>query len=199
MYDNNFANDNEVDVRSYTGSALWILWAAVASLRFRCPPIIPVIPTPPAVAATTPIRESSTAGTYLVYNCSSLNVRAAPTTSSALVGSIASGTTVKVKGSYNGWAQISYNGVDRWVYMTYLKSTATSLVVTFDAASGSVSETSHTYPHGGTFGSLPHAHQNGLHVPGLVEWRRPSTRQAPEFLPTQPLPSLTSTSGCDGL
>ena len=80
----------------------------------------------------------------MVSNCSTLNVRAAPTTSSALVGSIASGTTVTVKGSYDGWAQISYNGGDRWVYMTYLKSVADSLVVTVDATGGTVSEPTRT-------------------------------------------------------
>lgn len=156
VYDNNFANDNEVDVRSYTWQRFVDSLGSRGISALQMPAYYPgySYSTGGSSNNTYPV-DTSTAGTYLVYNCSSLNVRAAPTTSSAVVGSIASGTTVKVKGSYNGWAQISYNGVDRWVYMTYLKSTATSLVVTFDAAGGSVSETSHTYAHGGTFGSLP--------------------------------------------
>ena len=157
VYDNNFANDNEVDVRAYTWQRFVDSLGSRGISALQMPVYYPgySYSTGGGNDNTTYPVDTSTAGTYLVYNCTTLNVRAAPTTSSALVGSIASGTTVKVKGSYNGWAQISYNDVDRWVYMTYLKSTADSLVVTFDAAGGSVSETSHTYAHGGTFGSLP--------------------------------------------
>ena len=157
VYDANFASDNEVDVRSYTWQRFVDSLGSRGISALQMPAYYPgySYSTGGGNDNTTYPVDTSTAGTYLVYNCSTLNVRAAPTTSSALVGSIASGTTLTVKGSYNGWAQISYNGVDRWVYMTYLKSTADSLVVTFDAAGGTVSESTRTYAHGGTFGSLP--------------------------------------------
>lgn len=155
IYDANFSSNNEVDVRSYTWQRFVDSLGSRGISALQMPVYYPGYSYSGGGGSTTYTIDISTAGTYQVYNCSTLNVRAAPTTSSASVGSIATGTTVNVNGSYNGWAQISYNGADRWVYMTYLKAISDSVVVTFDAAGGSVSETSHTYAYGGTFGSLP--------------------------------------------
>ena len=155
VYDANFSNDNEVDVRAYTWQGFVDSLGSRGISALQMPAYYPGYSYSTGGSNTSYPLDTAKAGNYIVYNCTKLNVRAAPTTSSTLVGTIASGATVTVKGSYNGWAQITFNGVDRWVYMDYLKATATELKVTFDPAGGSVSETTHTYKVGSTFDSMP--------------------------------------------
>ena len=155
VYDANFASDNEVDVRSYTWERFVESLGSRGISALQMPAYYPGYSYSTGGANESYPLDTAKAGNYLVYNCTKLNVRSAPTTGSSLVGTIASGATVTVKGAYNGWAQITFNGVDRWVYMEYLKATATELKVTFDPAGGSVSETTHTYKVGSTFASMP--------------------------------------------
>ncbi len=155
VYDANFSSDNEVDVRSYTWQRFVDSLGGREISALQMPAYYPGYSYSSGGSNTSYPLDTAQAGNYVVYNCTTLNVRAAPTTSSAKVGSISSGAIVTVKGTYNGWAQISFNGADRWVYMEYLQATATELKVTFDPAGGSVSETTHTYTVGGTFDSMP--------------------------------------------
>ncbi len=160
VYDANFSNDDEVDVRSYTWQGF------VNSLGGRA---IEAVQTPAYYPGYTytydnKIQEgggdmykidTSSSGTYTVYNCTKLNVRTAPTSAATSVGTIDAGTTVTVQGTHDGWALITYNGADRWVSADYLQSMASQLTVTFDANGGSISTTSVTYQIGTKFGSLP--------------------------------------------
>ena len=158
VYDANFSDDNEVDVRSYTWERFVESLGSRDILALQMPAYYPGYSYSTGGSNTSYPLDTAKAGNYIVYNCTKLNVRAAPTTGSALVGTIDSGTTITVKGSYNGWAQITFNGADCWVYMDYLKASATNaseLKVTFNPAGGSVSETTHSYPIGSTFGSMP--------------------------------------------
>lgn len=162
IYDANFSSSNEVDVRSYTWQGF------INSLGGRS---IDAVQTPtyhPGYTYTydNTIQgggsdvygvDTSTAGTYEVYNCSTLNVRSAPTTAASSVGTITSGTKLTVKGTHDGWALIDYNGVERWVNFGYLKATTAELTVTFDAAGGTATETTHTYQVGSLFSTLPTA------------------------------------------
>lgn len=155
VYDANFSSDNEVDVRSYTWQRFVDSLGGREISALQMPTYYPGYSYSSGGSNTSYPLDTAQAGNYVVYNCTTLNVRAAPTTSSAKVGSISSGAIVTVKGTYNGWAQISFNGADRWVYMEYLQATASQLKVTFDPAGGSVSETTHTYTVGSTFDSMP--------------------------------------------
>ena len=155
VYDANFASDNEVDVRGYTWQRFVDSLGSRDILALQMPTYYPGYSYSTGGSNESYPLDTANAGSYVVYNCSSLNVRAEPTTSSALVGSIPSGTVVSVNGTYNGWAQITFNGTERWVYMSYLKTVATELRVTFDAAGGSVSVSTQTYQVGSTFVGLP--------------------------------------------
>ena len=155
VYDANFSNDNEVNVRAYTWQSFVDTLGSRGISALQMPKYYPGYSYSSGGSNSSYPLDTAKAGNYIVYNCTKLNVRAAPTTSSALVGTIASGATITVLGTYNGWAQITFNGADRWVFMDYLKATATELKVTFDPAGGSVSETTHTYKVGSTFDSMP--------------------------------------------
>lgn len=155
VYDANFSSDNEVDVRSYTWQRFVDSLGGREISALQMPAYYPGYSYSSSGSNTSYPLDTAQAGNYVVYNCTTLNVRTEPTTSSAKVGGISSGAIVTVKGTYNGWAQISFNGADRWVYMEYLQATASELKVTFDPAGGSVSETTHTYTVGSTFGSMP--------------------------------------------
>lgn len=162
IYDANFSSSNEVDVRSYTWQGF------INSLGGRS---IEAVQNPayhPGYTYTYDNKiqgggsevygvDTSTAGTYEVYNCSTLNVRSAPTTAASSVGSITSGTKLAVKGTHDGWALIDYNGVERWVNFSYLKAASAELTVTFDAAGGTATETTHSYQVGSLFATLPTA------------------------------------------
>ncbi len=155
VYDANFSSDNEVDVRGYTWQRFVNSLGGRDILALQMPTYYPGYSYSTGGTNESYPLDTANAGRYVVYDCSSLNVRAEPSTSSAVVGSLANGTVVSVNGTYNGWAQITFNGVERWVYMSYLKTTSTELRVTFDAAGGSVSVTSQTYQVGSTFVGLP--------------------------------------------
>ncbi len=155
VYDANFSSDNEVDVRAYTWQRFVDSLGGRTISALQMPAYYPGYSYSSGASDTSYTLDTAKAGNYIVYNCSALNVRSSPTTASTLVGTIASGSTVTVKGTYNGWAQITFNGVLRWVYMDYLKAAATEMKVTFNPAGGSVSETSHTYKVGSAFGSMP--------------------------------------------
>ena len=155
VYDANFSSDNEVDVRAYTWQRFVDSLGSRTISALQMPAYYPGYSYSSGGSDTSYTLDTAKAGNYIVYNCSALNVRSSPSTASTLVGTIASGSTVTVKGTYNGWAQITFNGVLRWVYMDYLKAAATEMKVTFDPAGGSVSETSRTYKVGSAFGSMP--------------------------------------------
>lgn len=76
----------------------------------------------PSTPDTSDFSESY-AGTYTV-TASSLNIRSAPTTSASKIGSIPNGATVTVSSGNGSWAAVSYNGVNGYCSMDYLKAAA---------------------------------------------------------------------------
>ena len=58
---------------------------------------------------------------YGTVTASVLNIRQQPTTASAVVGKLMNGTTVKVDSLQSGWAKITYNGINGYVSLDYLK------------------------------------------------------------------------------
>lgn len=66
------------------------------------------------------------ANTTYTVNCSALNVRTAPSTQSSIIGVLYRGQQVSGGQSSNGWTPIVYNGVNAFVYSTYLTSSPTN-------------------------------------------------------------------------
>ncbi|MBQ8955274.1 MAG: SH3 domain-containing protein, partial [Clostridia bacterium] len=67
-------------------------------------------------------RSSTTiaaGGTYRV-TASRLNVRSSASSSSAIKGTLASGTSVTVTRLSGNWAYVTYRGGEGWVYTSYL-------------------------------------------------------------------------------
>ncbi|WP_028401780.1 3D domain-containing protein [Ectobacillus panaciterrae] len=61
-----------------------------------------------------------------VVNTNTLNVRQAPTTSSAVIGKVTNGQELNVTNRQNGWLQINYNGKTAYVSSQYTKETGSS-------------------------------------------------------------------------
>ena len=168
VYDANFSSDNEVSVRSYTWQSF------VNSLGSRGIEALHMPVYYPGYSYSTGDNnyyelDTSTAGNYVVYNCSTLNVRSMPTTSSSVVGSLSAGDIVEVLGTYNGWARILYEGKGCWVSFDYLNEEGIEVVVTFDANGGTASSTSGTYLSGEPFGALPTAQKTNRTLLGWMD------------------------------
>lgn len=67
-----------------------------------------------------PVNESITAFGK-VTSSSGLNIRKGPSASTAIIGSIAKGVTVKITEISGFWAKVNYNGVIGYVHKSYLK------------------------------------------------------------------------------
>ena len=189
IYDANFSSDNEVDVRAYTWSSFVDRLGSRGIQALQMPAYYPGYYYSTGDNTYYQVDETSL-GTYVVYDCSSLNVRSGPSTSSARVGGLAPGTEVEVLGSYEGWHQIIYQGRARWVYASYLKPVSGNVAVTFDAAGGKASFSSKTYTAGETFGSLPTVTKTNRTFLG---WYNGSTRYtASSTVPTGSSLTLTA-------
>ncbi|MBN8436423.1 SH3 domain-containing protein, partial [Priestia flexa] len=67
-------------------------------------------------------------------NATSLNVRAIPSTSGAIVGKLYKGNTINVLTEQQGWAKIQLNGKDAWISSEYIeKKTSSTNVVSKQA------------------------------------------------------------------
>ncbi|MED4136758.1 SH3 domain-containing protein [Priestia megaterium] len=67
----------------------------------------------------------------------SLNVRAMPSTSGAIVGKITKGNTVNIVDESKGWAKITYNGKEAWISSQYINKTQTNSTSTVISTSES--------------------------------------------------------------
>lgn len=157
IYDGNFSGSAAAGVRRYTYDSF------VSSLGYRGIEALHMPAYYPGYSYSTGGSsdgydvDTSKAGSYEVYNCGELNVRARPQIGSTLVGTIKSGTVIEVLGAYNGWAKITYNNVLRWVSMDYLRTVSDEVAVTFDASGGTASLQNATYKVGALFGTMPTA------------------------------------------
>lgn len=157
IYDGNFSGSAAAGVRRYTYESF------VSSLGYRglealhMPAYYPGYSYSTGGSSDGYDMDTSQAGSYEVYNCSELNVRARPYIGATLVGTIKSGTVIDVLGVYNGWAKISYDNVLRWVIMDYLRAATNEVAVTFDASGGVASLQNATYKAGALFGTMPTA------------------------------------------
>lgn len=171
IYDANFSNDDEVNVRMYTWQSF------VDSLGGRGIEALHMPAYYPGFSYSTGANDyydidTSTAGTYVVYDASSLNVRSRPSTSASVVGTLNEGDVVEVYGTYEGWAKIFYNGVGCWVSADYLKQQGKEVPVTFDPNGGRASAATGTFTSGQPFGALPTAQKANR---SLVGWTDGST------------------------
>lgn len=155
IYDANYSSDNEVSVRAYTWQSFINVMGGRDIYALQMPKYYPGYQYSTGSSQDGYKIDTSTAGSYEVYDCTELNVRALPTTASSRVGGIKAGTIVEVLGSYNGWAKIFFENTWRWVYMDYLKPVAAEVDVTFDANGGMISYTYSKYEVGSAFGALP--------------------------------------------
>ena len=181
IYDANFASSNEVDVRAYTWQSFVDSMGDREIIALHMPKYYPGYSYSGAVSPSPGNQsgngneytvDTSTAGSYVVYNCTSLNVRPAPTTASTAVGSLANGTMVEVLGSYNGWAKIVYGSANCWVSMSYLSGPKKEIPVAFDANGGSISYSNSIYLSGQKFGTLPTGTKSGR---TLIGWSNGGT------------------------
>ncbi|MGG4436830.1 SH3 domain-containing protein [Priestia megaterium] len=67
----------------------------------------------------------------------SLNVRATPSTSGAIVGKITKGNTVDIVDESKGWAKITYSGKEAWISSQYINKTQTNSTSTANLTSKS--------------------------------------------------------------
>ncbi|WP_374148903.1 N-acetylmuramoyl-L-alanine amidase [Priestia megaterium] len=67
----------------------------------------------------------------------SLNVRATPSTSGAIVGKITKGNTVDIVDESKGWAKITYNGKEAWISSQYINKTQINSTSTANSTSKS--------------------------------------------------------------
>ncbi|MDD6022730.1 MAG: S-layer homology domain-containing protein [Oscillospiraceae bacterium] len=171
IYDSNFANGAgsfEVDVRKYTWQEFVDKLGGRGLEALQMPVYYPGVTyyvngskywTTVTDAPDTPSIDyevdTSYAGKYVVYNCSSVNVRSTPSTEKTAIGSLPAGTVVTVAGRYGDWYQIDYNGSAAWVSANYLKAYSGELTVTFDPNGGTAKYLSDTFEIGTAFGILP--------------------------------------------
>ena len=155
IYDANFSytDYNVVNVRAYTWASFVEKLGGRGIQALQMPAYYPGF-TYSTGDNTYYAVDTSTAGSYVVCNCTTLNVRAKPSTSATRVGTLSAGDEVEVLGTYNGWAQILYKSTYCWVHTDYIKA-GSSVNVTFDPNGGTASFTSKEYISGEQFGSLP--------------------------------------------
>mgnify|MGYP002626054602 CR=1 FL=1 len=171
IYDANFGGSNTVDVRKYSWSSFTESFGGVGIQALQMPAYYPGYsystggsssddPPPVGEPDSYPL-DTSRAGTYQVYDCSSLNVRSRPTTASSIVGSLHSGDIVYATGFYNNWAQIEFGGGYYWVFGDYVRVKNTKVTVYFDGNGAYPSFYSRTYQIGENFGAMPTAWKYG--------------------------------------
>lgn len=69
----------------------------------------------------------SAAGSGTAYTTTALNIRTGPSTSYAIITTLAKGTKVTTTGvEQNGWTQVLYAGITRWASSSYLTATGAS-------------------------------------------------------------------------
>ena len=160
IYDCNFSGPYEIDIRMYTWQSFVDAFGNRDIVGLHMPVYYPGFSYSTGGGGTSvdpsayPLDKSA-AGDYVVYFCDALNVRAYPSTDAEKLGRIPAGTTVAVAGTYNGWAQITYNGTTAWVSTDYLKPKTQEVTVTFDGNGATPSFTSRTYTAGEYFGTMP--------------------------------------------
>ena len=160
VYDANFSSDNEVNVRAYTWQSFVDRLGGRGIQALQMPSYYPGYSY--STGDNTYYQmDTSVKGTYVVYDCSSLNVRSAPSTSASRVGGLNVGEEVEVLGAYDGWYQIVYQGSARWAYADYLRAKEQEVEVTFNANGGKASFTGRTYTAGQTFGTFPTVSKTG--------------------------------------
>lgn len=171
IYDSNFANGAgsfEVDVRKYTWQEFVDKLGGRGLEALQMPVYYPgvtyyvngskywtTVSDAPDTSSPDYEVDTSYAGKYVVYNCSSVNVRSTPSTEKTAIGSLTAGTVVTVAGRYLDWYKIDYNGTAAWVSANYLKAYSGELTVTFDPNGGTARYLSDTFEIGTAFGVLP--------------------------------------------
>lgn len=166
IYDANFSSSNEVDVRSYTWQSFVDKLGYRGIEALHMPTYYPGYTYGIDTTGYTLQLNESTAGSYIVYNCTQVNVRSGPSTYTSKVTTIPAGQTVTVDGTYGNWAAVTIDGTRRWIYMDYLRGDVT---VTYDGNGGTVTHTTlagvtdtdtslkYAYNSGRTLGTLPTA------------------------------------------
>lgn len=166
IYDANFSSSNEVDVRSYTWQSFVDKLGYRGIEALHMPTYYPGYTYGIDTTGYTLQLDESTAGTYVVYNCTQVNVRSGPSTYTSKVTTIPAGEKVTVDGTYGNWAAVTIDGVRRWIYMDYLRG---DVLITYDGNGGTVTHTTlagvtssgaslqYAYNAGRTIGTLPTA------------------------------------------
>ena len=166
IYDANFSSSNEVDVRAYTWQSFVDKLGYRGIEALHMPTYYPGYTYGVDTSGYTLQLDKSTAGSYVVYNCTQVNVRAGPSTYTSKVTTIPAGKAVTVEGTYGRWACVIMDGTRRWIYMDYLRG---DVEVTYDGNGGTVSHTTaagkkesgttlkYAYNGGRTFGTMPTA------------------------------------------
>jgi len=84
------------------------------------PPVTPPVAPPPTSGLTG--RISTTGG--------ALNVRSAPNTGAAVLGTLPNGSTVNILGEQNGWFRINFGGRDGWISGSFVNLGGTGTIST---------------------------------------------------------------------
>ena len=166
IYDANFSSSNEVDVRAYTWQSFVDKLGSRGIEALHMPSYYPGYSYGIDTTGSTVQLDKSTAGTYVVYNCNNVNVRAGPASYTSKITTLPAGTSVDVEGTYGSWACVLMDGVRRWIHTDYLRG---DVEITFDGNGGTVSHTTlagatdsgetltYAYTSSQTFGNMPTA------------------------------------------
>lgn len=166
IYDANFSSSNEVDVRAYTWQSFVDKLGYRGIEALHMPTYYPGYTYGIDTTGYTLQLNTTTAGTYVVYNCQQVNVRSGPSTYTSKVTTIAAGEKVTVDGTYGNWAAVTLDGTRRWIYMDYLRG---DVEITYDGNGGTVTHTTlagvtssdtslkYAYNSGSLLGTLPTA------------------------------------------
>jgi uncharacterized protein YgiM (DUF1202 family) len=103
----------------------------------------------------------------MVVTATSLRVRAAASTSSAVVGSLKANDRVSVTSTSNGWAQIQFNGRTVFVSETYLTNNEPTKIFKENNANTKTSSSVYVIKRGDTFTKISKA--LGTSVPSIQE------------------------------
>ena len=127
IYDaNGTSTENTVAVRAYTWQEFVDAWGGRAIEAIHVPTYYPgysysSVGSGSSTPAANYTIDADSAGTYEVYNCTQVNVRSTPSSSSSLVTTIVAGTKISILGNYGSWYAYTYNGSTCWIYKDYLK------------------------------------------------------------------------------
>ncbi len=168
IYDANYTSRGEVSVRPYTWQSFINAMGYYDIEALHMPAYYPGF-SYSAGSEPSYTLDTSTAGSYVVYDASTLTVRALPTTASRALDYLTSGDLVTVLGTYGVWAKIEYDGGAGWVHTDYIKPYQAEVQVTFDGNGGSISYTSGTYTAGEAFGSMPSGEKTNRTLTGWTD------------------------------